>query len=128
MIRIRPTLLLLSASLALAAQGRVPALDPTGLERSLAARTWTIVEFGGPTCVPCMRMQPILGELQQHYGPRARFYNFYVTEHLKEARAHQIMVMPTQVIFDPQGREVFRHVGFWPKDVFMAALAKLGLK
>ena len=128
MIRIRPIFLLLAAPVMFAAQGRVPALDPAGLERALAARTWTIVEFGGPTCVPCMRMQPILGELQQHYGPRARFYNFYVTEHLKEARAHQIMVMPTQVIFDPEGREVFRHVGFWPQDVFMAALAKLGLK
>ncbi|MDE3032683.1 MAG: thioredoxin family protein, partial [Acidobacteriota bacterium] len=127
MTRIR-TLLLLTASLALAAQDRVPALDPAGLQRALAARTWTIVEFGGPTCVPCMRMQPILAELQQHYGPRARFYNFYVTEHLKEARVHQIMVMPTQVIFDPRGREVFRHVGFWPGEVFTAALSKLGLK
>lgn len=126
MIRIR--LLLLTASLALTAQDRVPALDPAGLQRALAAHTWTVVEFGGPTCVPCMRMQPILGELQQHYGPRARFYNFYVTEHLEEARAHQIMVMPTQVIFDPKGQEVFRHVGYWPQDVFMAALAKLGLK
>ncbi len=128
MIRIRPILLLLAAPVMLAAQGRVPALDPAGLQRALTARTWTIVEFGGPTCVPCMHMQPILGQLQHHYGPRARFYNFYVTEHLKEARAHQIMVMPTQVIFDPKGQEVFRHVGFWPQDVFMAALAKLGLK
>ena len=128
MVQLRSTLLALAFAVPLAAQGHVPALDPAGLNRALAARTWTIVEFGGPTCVPCMRMQPILGELQQHYGPRARFYNFYVTEHLKEARAHQIMVMPTQVIFDPKGREVFRHVGFWPQDVFMAALAKLGLK
>lgn len=115
-------------TLSLSAQGRVPALDPAGLNRALASHKWTVIEFGGPTCVPCVRMQPLLAELQQTYGHRAQFFNFYVTEHLPEARAHQIMVMPTQVIFDPQGREVFRHVGFWPKDVFMAALAKLGLK
>jgi thioredoxin 1 len=125
---LRKGLTAIAFTLPLAAQSQVPALDPAGLQRALASHTWTIVEFGGPTCVPCVRMQPILADLQQHYGRRAQFFDFYVTEHLKEARAHQIMVMPTQVIFDPQGREVFRHVGFWPKDVFMAALAKLGLK
>jgi thioredoxin-related protein len=38
------------------------------------------------------------------------------------------MVMPTQVVFDPTGKEVTRHIGYWPKDEFLAALAKAGLK
>ncbi|MDP2874674.1 MAG: thioredoxin family protein, partial [Holophaga sp.] len=89
---------------------------------------WTVIEFGGPTCVPCKKMQPILAELQQQFGDRALVRNFYVTEHPKEARAHKVMAMPTQVVFDPSGKEVARHIGFWEKGDFLAALAKAGLK
>jgi thioredoxin 1 len=116
----------LSASLF--AQGPVPALDPAGLSRILTSKQWAVIEFGGPTCVPCVKMQPVLGELQQKFGTRAQVRNFYVTQHPREAQAHRIMVMPTQVIFDPTGKEVARHIGYWPKDEFLAALAKVGLK
>jgi len=118
--------LILFVSAALSAQ--VPALDPAGLAAILKSGTWAVVEFGGPTCIPCKKMQPILAELQQQFGARAQVRNFYVTEHRKEAEAHRIMVMPTQVVFDPAGKEVARHMGFWEKDEFRAALAKAGLK
>jgi len=120
--------LFLGASLALSAQSSVPALDPAGLRQALKSGQWTIIEFGGPTCVPCKRMQPILGELQARFGDRAQIKNLYITEHPKEAQAHRVMVMPTQVIFDPKGREVSRHMGFWPREEFLAALAQAGLK
>ncbi len=117
-------LLLAGASL----NAQVPALDPPGLAQMLKSGTWTVIEFGGPTCVPCKRMQPILAELQQHFGARARFRNFYVTQYAKESRPYKVMAMPTQVVFDPSGREVARHIGFWEKGDFLAALAKAGLK
>ena len=117
-------LLLAGASL----NAQVPALDPPGLAQILKSGTWTVIEFGGPTCVPCKRMQPILAELQQHFGARARFRNFYVTQYAKESRPYRVMAMPTQVVFDPSGREVARHIGFWEKGDFLAALAKAGLK
>lgn len=122
----RLSALILVASAALSAQ--VPALDPAGLTQILKSGKWTVIEFGGPTCIPCKKMQPILAELQQQFGDRALVRNFYVTEHLKEARAHKVMAMPTQVIFDPSGKEVARHIGFWEKADFQAALAKVGLK
>lgn len=117
-------LLLAAASL----NAQVPALDPPGLAQILKSGTWTVIEFGGPTCVPCKRMQPILAELQQHFGARARFRNFYVTQYAKESRPYKVMAMPTQVVFDPSGREVARHIGFWEEGDFLAALAKAGLK
>ncbi len=124
----RPSALILVASATLSAQSSVPALDPAGLTQILKSGTWAVIEFGGPTCVPCKKMQPILAELQQQFGARAQVRNFYVTEHPKEAKDHRVMVMPTQVIFDPSGKEVDRHMGFWPKAEFLAALAKVGLK
>ncbi|WP_005032457.1 TlpA family protein disulfide reductase [Holophaga foetida] len=124
----RLSALVLVASTALSAQNSVPALDPAGLQQALKSGKWSVIEFGGPTCIPCMKMQPILGQLQQQYGNRANVRNFYVTQYLEEARKHRVMAMPTQVIFDASGKEVLRHVGFWSKDEFMAALAKAGLK
>lgn len=120
--------LALAMSAALSAQSSVPALDPAGLTAILKSGKWTVIEFGGPTCVPCVKMQPILAELQQQFGNRAQFRNFYVTQYLKEARAHGIMAMPTQVVFNPSGKEVTRHMGFWAKDEFLGALAQAGLK
>ena len=123
----RLSALVLAASAVLSAQASVPALDPTGLTQILKSGTWTVIEFGGPTCVPCKKMQPVLAEIQQRFGTRAQVRNFYVTEHPREAKAHKVMAMPTQVVFDPSGKEVTRHIGFWEKADFLAALAKVGL-
>ncbi len=120
--------LLLAAASALSAQVSVPALSPAELARILKSGTWTVIEFGGPTCVPCRKMQPILAELQQKFGNRAQIRNFYVTEFPREAQAYRIMAMPTQVVFDPSGKEVARHIGFWESGEFLTALAKAGLK
>lgn len=122
----RLSALVLSAVATLSAQ--VPALDPAGLTQILKSGKWTVIEFGGPTCIPCKKMQPILADLQKQFGDRAQIRNFYVTEHPKEAREHKVMAMPTQVVFDPGGKEVARHIGFWEKADFQAALAKAGLK
>jgi thioredoxin 1 len=116
------------AVLPMCGQVPVPALDPAGLTRILKSGKWTVIEFGGPTCIPCQRMQSVLGELQQQFGTRALIRNFYVTEYPNEARQHKVMAMPTQVVFDPAGKEVVRHIGFWTKPEFLAALATAGLK
>jgi thioredoxin 1 len=124
----RSILMGLAGAVALAAPAPVPALDPAGLAWILKSGQWTVIEFGGPTCVPCMKMQPVLAQLQEQFGGRVQFRNFYVTQYLQESRSHGIMVMPTQVLFAPDGREVKRHMGFWAKEEFLAALAQAGVK
>jgi len=54
--------------------------------------------------------------------------NFWIQEHPPVARAHKIMVMPRQVVFDPKGAEVLRHMGVYPLEEFKAALAEKGLE
>jgi thioredoxin 1 len=122
----RLSAILILASAALAAQ--VPALDPAGLVKTLKSGTWSVVEFGGPTCVPCRKMQAVLSDIQKQFGARVQVRNFYVTEFAKEARPYRIVAMPTQVVFDAGGREVTRHIGYWDKAEFLTALAKAGLK
>ncbi len=122
----RLSALFLMSALTLPAQ--VPALDPAGLTQTLKSGKWVVIEFGGPTCIPCKHMQPILADLQKQFGDRALVRNVYVTQYAKETKPYKIMVMPTQVVFDPSGKEVARHLGFWDKAEFVATLAKAGLK
>ena len=36
--------------------------------------------------------------------------------------------IPVQVFFDSDGKEVFRHVGFYPQEEIEKQMAKLGVK
>ena len=103
------------------------ALTPAELQSALKAGRWLIVEFGGEHCIPCMRMQPVLQDLQAALGGKAEVRNFWIQEHPDVAERFRIMVMPTQLVFDPKGEEVFRHMGYFPPAEFHKALREKGL-
>jgi thioredoxin 1 len=105
----------------------IPALSPAELEAALKAGVPVIVEFGGEHCIPCMGMQPVLRDLQALLGKRGRVVNFWIQSHREVARQHRIMAMPTQVIFDAKGQEVFRHMGFFPRPEFEKVLKVKGI-
>ncbi len=107
--------------------GAIPAASPAELTAALKAGVPLIVEFGGEHCIPCMQMQPVLRDVQKLLGKRGRVVNFWIQSHPEVARQHRIMVMPTQVIFDAKGEELFRHMGYFPRPDFEAALKAKGL-
>jgi thioredoxin 1 len=108
-------------------RAKVRALTPPELDAALAAGTWLIVEFGGEYCIPCARMQPILQDLQVALGARVQVRNFWIQEHPEVAARFKVMVMPTQIVFDPTGKEVFRHMGYFPPEEFEQVLHEKGL-
>ncbi len=105
----------------------VQALTPDELAAAIRAGKWLIVEFGGERCIPCMHMQPVLQDLRDALATKATIGNFWIQEHPEVARTHRIMAMPTQVVFNPKGEEVLRHMGYFPPEEFRAALRKLGV-
>jgi|SRR5450759_4701151 thioredoxin 1 len=110
-----------------AAEVPIPALSPADLDSALKAGVPLIVEFGGETCIPCMNMQEVLKNLRARLGKRSRVSNFWIQPNPEVARRHQIMVMPTQIIFDARGREIFRHMGYFPQPDFEKVLKEKGL-
>lgn len=129
-MRHHPAICLLLAALPVVAQytpAELPALDPAGLEKQLKAGTWLIVEFGGQTCIPCKRMQPTLLALQSRFQGKAVVRNFWIQQYPAVARQFRVMLMPTQIVFDPSGKEVLRHEGVWEQSAFLAALQAKGL-
>lgn len=105
----------------------IPVLSAASFEEARAAGTWLIVEFGGATCIPCKAMQPTLQELQEDFGDVVKIRNFWIQDYPDTARNLGIMMMPTQIVFDPMGKEVLRHEGGYRIDDFRTALANIGL-
>jgi thioredoxin 1 len=87
-----------------------------------------IMELGATTCIPCKMMTPILEELAKEQKGKldVQFVDVYKRGDL--ADKFRIRVIPVQIIFDPKGKEVFRHEGFFPKEDLMKQLKKSGLK
>lgn len=92
-----------------------------------AKNTVTMVDLGAKTCIPCKMMAPILEELKKEYAGRAEviFIDVWDQANAGKAKAFKIMVIPTQIFYDKQGKEVFRHVGFFDKKSIAAKLDEL---
>ncbi|MFH1091064.1 MAG: thioredoxin family protein [Pseudomonadota bacterium] len=87
-----------------------------------------LVEFGASGCVPCDMMQPILKKLREKYGPRLNVLFVHVREEQVMGARYGIRIIPVQVFYDAQGREIFRHEGFFPEDQIIPVLKKMGIE
>jgi len=113
---------LLASTLGAQSPAPVSALCPQQLDAALKAGHVLIVEFGGEHCIPCKKMQPILQEIQKGLGEKGSVHNFWIADHPEIAKRHKVMLMPTQIVFDAQGREILRHQGLWELAAFQRAL------
>lgn len=74
-----------------------------------------VVNFWGPHCVWCKRLDPVYEELAGAYEDRLTFAKLNVAENREAATEWGIMGTPTLKVFC-FGREVYEVVGFRPKD------------
>ena len=88
----------------------------------------TMVDIGAKKCIPCKMMAPILEELEKEYKGRASILFIDVWEYPNEAPKYGIRAIPTQIFYDKDGKEVWRHSGFLDKKSIVAQLEKLGVK
>jgi len=84
----------------------------------------TLVDLGAKTCIPCKMMEPILAELKSEYQGRAEVIFIDVHEKPDMAKPFGLMAIPTQIVYDRQGKEVFRHMGFLEKKALVEQLDK----
>lgn len=87
-----------------------------------------LVELGADRCVPCKLMAPILEELRNEYAGTLQIESIDVWKNPDAARQYGIRVIPTQIFYDASGRELFRHVGFFPKEDILAKWKELGVR
>ncbi len=90
----------------------------------------TFVELGSVNCIPCKQMQPVMKAVEKKYGEQLKvvFHDVWKEENKKYAEQYKIQLIPTQVFLDENGKEFFRHQGFYPEKEIDKLLQKKGLK
>jgi len=87
-----------------------------------------MVDFGAVTCTPCKMMAPILDELQREYAGKVEVSFVDVSKNQEAGRQARLRVIPTQVFIAADGRELFRHEGFYAKAAIIAKWRELGFE
>ena len=85
-----------------------------------------LVDLGAGKCIPCRQMKPVLEELEREYVGKFEVVFYDVWEDPKPAREYGIHAIPTQIFIDEEGRELFRHVGFYSKEEILQTWRDLG--
>jgi thioredoxin 1 len=87
-----------------------------------------LLDFGRGICIPCKKMAPILQELSEEYKGRVIIKIIEIDGEKELTRINRIRLIPTQIVFDSQNNEVFRHEGFMDKDQIKKVFEKMGVK
>lgn len=89
----------------------------------------TFVELGSVKCIPCRKMQPVMKAIEDKYDDQIKviFYDVWKSDQRKYAEEYDIRLIPTQVFLDKDGKEIFRHEGFFPEESIDKFLKEQGL-
>lgn len=90
----------------------------------------TFVELGSVNCIPCKKMKPVMDEIEKEYAGQVKvvFHDVWTDEGKPYASQYKIRLIPTQVFLDKDGKEYFRHEGFFPKEELVKILKQKGVK
>ena len=84
------------------------------------------LDVGSDSCIPCKEMVPTIDDLKQNYS---NFHTVFVNAHIDQQTAQElgVRVLPTQIFFDSQGNEKYRHIGYFSKDEILDVLRTNGV-
>ena len=90
----------------------------------------TFIELGSVRCIPCKKMEPVLEHIRQKYPKDVKvvFHDVWTQEGKPYAAKYNVRSIPTQVFLDKDGKEYFRHVGFFPETDLIKILKQKGAK
>ncbi len=88
----------------------------------------TMIDLGAKKCIPCKMMAPIMEKMEKQYAGRAAVVFIDVWEHNDQARRFGIRAIPTQIFYDADGREAYRHVGFLAEKQIVQIMTRLGVQ
>ena len=85
-----------------------------------------MLELGSVSCIPCKMMAPIVEDFRKNYSDKFTVEFIDVSKDKNAAIKYSISVIPTQVFLDSNGKELFRHIGFFPKEDILSKWKELG--
>lgn len=111
------------------ASSEKPGTDPALVLSQLPVEGMvTMIDLGATECIPCKMMAPILKKLETAYRGKAAIVFIDVWKNREQAGKYGIRAIPTQIFFNKNGVEVFRHLGFMDEASIVAQLSKMGVE
>jgi thioredoxin 1 len=86
-----------------------------------------LLDLGAGKCIPCKMMAPILENLKKEYDGRMIVDFIDVWENRDAGKQYNIEAIPTQIFYNAEGKELFRHTGFFGKDDILGKWKELGV-
>lgn len=86
----------------------------------------TVLDLGASSCIPCKMMKPIFAELEKEYEGKANILLLEISDYRDIANKYKVRVIPTQIFFDKNGSQNWRHEGFLSKEDIIKKLNELG--
>ena len=103
--------------------------ETTGSDKTAPESATTLprlVDVGADKCIPCKMMAPILDELKTEYAGRFEVEFVDVWKYREKAAQYGVQMIPTQIFYDAQGKELTRHSGFIGKEDILSQWRQLG--
>ncbi len=87
-----------------------------------------LVDFGAKQCKACKAMETVLESCMKKHADKfqTEFIDVWIPENQALAKSHQIQSIPTQIFFNEEGKELFRHTGFISEEDILARWQELG--
>lgn len=101
--------------------------DTSNPSPAATAKLPRMVDLGAGKCIPCKMMKPILDELRRDFANQFVTEFIDVWENPDAGKKYGIEIIPTQVFYDADGKELFRHAGFYGKEDILGKWKELGV-
>jgi thioredoxin 1 len=100
-------------------------MEPTVTQPTRLPR---LVDLGADKCIPCKMMAPILEDLKTTQAGKLDVEFIDVWKNSGAGEKYGIRVIPTQIFYSADGKELFRHEGFFSKEDILAKWKEFGVE
>jgi thioredoxin 1 len=88
----------------------------------------TMIDLGAKKCIPCKMMAPIMEKMEKQYEGQAAIIFIDVWENKDQSAKYRVSAIPTQIFYDANGKEAYRHVGFLSEKAVVGILKSMGVE
>ncbi|MBT0664272.1 thioredoxin family protein [Geobacter pelophilus] len=124
----KPLMIGILLAIASVAHAELPSAATATVNQALSSGKPAVIDLGARTCIPCKKMAPILESMSNEYRGKANVLFIDVHEDQAAAKKFRVQMIPTQIFFNAQGKEVKRHIGFMDRVDILKELKAAGLK
>jgi thioredoxin 1 len=119
--------LAVAVAVAVALKKSKPSVEPTVSAVPAGVKLPKLLDLGAGKCIPCKMMAPILEDLKKEYAGKMIIEFVDVWQNPDTGKQYGIDVIPTQIFYNADGKELFRHSGFFAKEDILGKWKELGV-